>query len=395
MKKKKSFWKQLNAQLHLWLGLASGLIVLIVSVTGCVWTFQEEITNVTDHKLLFVTPESRAALPVSVLKQKAEAALGKPVDYITTYTSPDRAWEFMCYKASGMKNPVWALDEVAFYQSAYINPYTGQVTGVKDFTKDFFVIIKQLHWSLLLANRIGQPIVGWSVVIFVILLITGLILWWPKKWNKKSREQSFKIKWSGNFKRVNYDLHNVLGFYSLLLALVLGLTGMVFAFEWFQKTVYVVATQSVTPPQHPVVASDSTITGEGLDFAYYNTLKAMPGVHRIGLSPAGPEKAATISASGYWDDETYYNRDDLQFDKSTGKLLLHETRKDLNAGEKIANMNFDIHVGAIGGLPGKIIAFIISLICASLPVTGLMVWLNKGKKTKKKPVIHEQELVNS
>jgi uncharacterized iron-regulated membrane protein len=46
-------------------------------------------------------------------------------------------------------------------------------------------------------------------------------------------------------------------------------------------------------------------------------------------------------------------------------------------------MNYDIHVGAIGGIPGKILAFIISLICASLPITGLLVWLNKGKKKSK------------
>jgi uncharacterized iron-regulated membrane protein len=58
-------------------------------------------------------------------------------------------------------------------------------------------------------------------------------------------------------------------------------------------------------------------------------------------------------------------------------------------------MNYDIHVGAIGGLPGKIVAFIISLICASLPVTGFYVWWGKRKKSKKKPVVIREVAVAS
>jgi uncharacterized iron-regulated membrane protein len=44
-------------------------------------------------------------------------------------------------------------------------------------------------------------------------------------------------------------------------------------------------------------------------------------------------------------------------------------------------MNYDIHVGAIGGLTGKIIAFIASLVCASLPVTGFLIWWGKRRKS--------------
>jgi uncharacterized iron-regulated membrane protein len=80
--------------------------------------------------------------------------------------------------------------------------------------------------------------------------------------------------------------------------------------------------------------------------------------------------------------EIYYDRDDLQFDQYTGQLLniTHAARK--SRGQQLLEMNYDIHVGAIGGLPGKIIAFIISLICASLPVTGFYIWWEKRKKNK-------------
>ena len=55
-----------------------------------------------------------------------------------------------------------------------------------------------------------------------------------------------------------------------------------------------------------------------------------------------------------------------------------------NFGEKLRAMNYDIHVGSILGLTGKCMAFSASLIGASLPITGLFVWLGKKKKKKKR-----------
>jgi uncharacterized iron-regulated membrane protein len=171
----------------------------------------------------------------------------------------------------------------------------------------------------------------------------------------------------------------------MLLALVLAFTGMVWAFKWFQATVYVIAARSTTPPERKQFKSDTTLqlSANGLDIAYNYLLKEMPEAQRFGASTPAPAASAPIYMSGYYGKETYYDRDDFQFDKNSGKMLYRQTANDKNAGEKLINMNYDIHVGAIGGLPGKILAFIISLICASLPVTGLLVWLNKGKKKSK------------
>ncbi|WP_232538861.1 PepSY-associated TM helix domain-containing protein [Chitinophaga tropicalis] len=388
-KKGKSWGKKLNAWLHLWLGLVSGIIVLVVSITGCIFVFQKEISEWVHHDMYFVQPQKTAILPLSVLQEKAQAALGKetPVRNLIAFKEPNRAWEFMAY-APGDENALTIFGSVKHYKAAFVNPYNGEITAVHDFKKDFFVIIKYLHWSLLLNTKYGQPIVGWATFIFVVLLITGLILWWPKKWTKKTREQSFRIKWSGNFKRVNYDLHNVLGFYSMLLALIIAMTGMVWAFKWFQTTVYVVASRSVTPPKRVTATSDTLAlplaTGNPLDIAFTTMAKEQPKAKRYSVFYGQPTKASPIFMSAYKSKETYYDRDDYQFDKYTGKLLVRQTPKDKNAGEKIIGMNYDIHVGAIAGLPGKILAFFASLICASLPVTGFLVWWNKGKKDKKK-----------
>jgi len=393
----KSWGKKLNAWLHLWLGLVSGVIVLIVSITGCLFVFQKEINEWVHHDIMYVTPTGKPALPFSELEKKAQAAIGKemPIRGTITYRQPDRAWEFMTY-AEGDENALTIFGAHAYYKIAFVNPYTGAVTQVRDMRKDFFVIVKYIHWSLLLNDKYGQPIVGWATFIFVVLLITGLILWWPKKWTKKTREQSFKIKWSGNFKRLNYDLHNVLGFYALVISLVLALTGIVWSFKWFEATVYVIASRSVTPPKHKEVKSDTLALARAgvvpVDIAYAEAVKQFPEARRIGVWATPPTNTATLRMSVYWGKETFYDRDDLQFDKNTGKLLLRETAKDRNAGEKLIGMNYDIHVGAIAGLPGKILAFFASLICASLPVTGFLVWWHRGKKEKKTSKQHHKRV---
>jgi uncharacterized iron-regulated membrane protein len=410
---KKRTLKYWIGQIHCWLGLASGLVVLIVSITGCIFVFQKEILEFIYKDTYFIKPAGlpapasaallanaadpapAATLPLSVLQQKAQDTLGagRPICNITTYRQSDRSWEFMAYQTNDTALTYFGV--IGYYQSVFINPYTGEITGIRDYKYDFFPIVKYIHWSLLLNTDYGQPIVGWSTLIFVLLLITGIVLWWPKKWNKAYKDRSFKIKWKASFKRVNYDLHNVPGFYSLFPALFIALTGMVFSFRWFSTLVYVAASGTVTPPPQANVRSAKPVEGSllshrsagssiamnsnPLDKTFQQALEQLPHARRVVLSPAtGPE--GTIYVVGYKDGETYYGSDVLQFDQYTGRLLHRRNNKEKNSGERLIEMNYDIHVGAIGGLTGKIIAFIASLVCASLPVTGFLIWWGKRRR---------------
>ena len=379
--KHKSVFRKIVGWLHLWLGLVSGLVVLIVSITGCLFVFEKEISDVTHKKILFVEKAHSATVPLSAMKEKAQTVLGTsmPVQYIITHQQPDRAWEFMAYKENDSALTYFGATE--YFISVFVNPYTGEITGTRNYKTDFFNIIKFVHWSLLLNTQYGQPIVGWGTFIFVILLVTGLILWYPKKWNRATRQQAFKVKWKARFKRLNYDLHNVFGFYSMLLALILGLTGMVFSFQWFSGLVYAVAAGTTKTPQQKEIKSKDTAAVAAippLDIAFQSARAQLPDAKRIGISPASGEEG-TIYMYGYKGRETYYNYDQLQFDQYSGQLLHRRNDREKNKGEKLIEMNYDIHVGAIGGLTGKIIAFIISFICASLPVTGFLVWWGKRK----------------
>jgi uncharacterized iron-regulated membrane protein len=93
-----------------------------------------------------------------------------------------------------------------------------------------------------------------------------------------------------------------------------------------------------------------------------------------------------IAANANTDVGTYWKLDYRYFDQYTLKELpvdhIYGRITEADAADKLLRMNYDIHTGAILGLPGKMLAFFASLICASLPVTGFYIWLGRRKKVK-------------
>lgn len=376
--------KKLIGKIHLYLGLTSGLVVFIVSITGCIYVFSEEIFNATHKDMLYVSDTEAKPLPLTTLWEKAQSALGEEADISSgiVYQDPERTWTFYTYKSN--PDAVTYFGMVEQYKTTYLDPYTGEVKGVLNNKYEFFNLVKWLHWSLFLSTDYGQPIVGWSTFIFVCMLITGIVLWWPK--NKSARKQRFSIKWKARWRRVNYDLHNVLGFYISVVVLIIAFTGMVWAFSWFKSTVYVLASGTTTPPA--VENSTSTPAHKHtktapLDLALADVWAAYPNAYRISLSRPG-DSTGVIRAYVQQLEGVYYKNASFQYDQYSGKRLTARHHRDKNMGEKLITANYDIHVGAILGLPGKILAFLASLISTSLPITGVMIWWGRRKKNKQK-----------
>ncbi|PZR21586.1 MAG: hypothetical protein DI539_07670 [Flavobacterium psychrophilum] len=389
-KKKKTF-KQWIGQLHLWLGLTSGLVVLFLSITGCIFVFSQEISDWQREDALYVPKVTANRLPVSTIWNETYKAIGDSIQFndMHVYKDPRRSVEFHCYKAAeNAEDCFWYFDSIDYYYNVYVDPYTGKILAIYDQEIDFFNVVKMLHWSLLIHHPVGQQIVGWSTFIFVIMLITGIILWWPK--NKAARKQRFWFQWkdSTKWRRKNYDLHNILGFYIATIAIIIAFTGMVWAFTWFQAVVYVAGSQSITPPEQ--VVKKSTVSDgnrdAALDKAYEITLAKFKDADAMSLGkPADTAKTAVIDAYVQQYPGKYYVYHQLQFDQYSGKLLYVKNHSERNFGEKLITANYDIHVGAILGIPGKIIAFIASFVCMLLPISGFLIWWGRrNKKTAKK-----------
>lgn len=370
--------------IHRWLGIITGLVVIIISLTGCIYVFVDELKAVFYRDRLFVQTTHQTTQPLSVLMANARQALGKEIDIsrCDIYPSADRSWIFRAIKTNPDAIGHWNYYE--YYYRVYMNPYTGSVIQVEDTRNEFFQLVLSLHTDMLLGHRIGQPLVGICVLIFIVLLLSGLVLWWPKKGKKKALKQAFTIKWKAKFKRINYDLHNTLGFYVLVPALIITLTGTVYSFKWMDASIYAIFSggkQKTERRPSPIQTSGTTIA---LDRALSDVLNKYPKADmistRFSRQPGAPYDFQVRLQPG-----RTYHFNWLFYNATTGHLLSSYGTADLQLAEKVRALNFDLHVGSFAGLPGKILGFCICLICASLPITGFIIWLRPKKKKNKLP----------
>jgi len=360
--------------IHRWLGFISGLVVVIVSITGCLFVFQDEIQDALyDYRKVEVQHEPYL-LP-SQLKLVALKQFPKGEPGFTAYYGPDRpAMVMMTVPKLGSRY-------------VYINPYDGKFLYQENIERNFFIIVEYIHLYLLLPPAIGGQIVGWSVVIFVVLMITGIVLWWPKR--KSDRKRSFTIKWNGRWRRVNYDLHNVLGFYACSIALILAITGLSIAFDWVRTGINKTANLGQANVFEERELKSDTINKPAIpvntwDKGFLYAQSKSPQARMFLLYGDSKKASATVTVDAYYQPMHYYKSDSYEFDQFSAKPLRVLMHQNKSAGLKLNDMNYDIHVGQILGLTGKIIAFLTSLICASLPITGFVIWWGKRNKSKKK-----------
>ncbi|WBX99737.1 PepSY-associated TM helix domain-containing protein [Chryseobacterium gambrini] len=390
-KKKPSAFKKWTGKLHLWLGLGIGFLIFIISITGALYVFKDEIENATRKEVIYHNEQNidqKKILPIRTLEKAVVAQVKEkyPVHWVNIPIDKKMSYLFYWYEHDPKG---WNyFDEFPIYKVAYVNPYNGKVLGMYDEKNGFFQIVKMIHWSFLLKQSWGTYVVGIPVLIFVFMLISGIILWWPK--NKAARKQRFSFKWKNvqNWKRKNYDLHNVLGFYASVFALIFSITGLFYAFLFVQSSIYFIFSGGKTA--YPDFSSITTkapieLRTEGTLDKISNTVKAKyPDSYNFSIDLGHehmddhehPNFEVYVKHLSY----SYHKSSSLIFDENSGELLHTHDMKDKNFGEKTVGANYDIHVGSILGLPTKIIAFIVSLICASLPVTGFMIWWGRRKK---------------
>ncbi|MHA6696224.1 PepSY-associated TM helix domain-containing protein [Chryseobacterium sp. A321] len=395
-KKKKSRFKSTIKRLHLYFGLTIGALILIISLTGALYVFKEDFEKVQRQEITYHGEEnytSKNPLPIVNLEKQIELQVGEPypLHWVEIPINKSKSYKFFYFE----RNPeAWNyFDEYPIYKSVYINPYSGKVLSVQDEKMNFFALVKSIHWSYMLNSDWGKYVVGIPVICFLFMLISGIILWWPK--NKAARKQRFWFQWKNmkNWRRKNYDLHSILGFYASFIALVVTITGLFYSFYFIQAALYFAFSGGSTayPDYSHLKSLDKPLdtTEHVFDRVASQIDQMYPEAsaysfdlgHAHPFDHEDPENNLAVYVRGY--AQKYYNYSEVFFDQNSGRLLLNRPYETRNFGEKYIAANYDIHVGAILGVFGKILALISSLICASLPITGYLVWRGRTKKKKR------------
>ncbi|WP_263362406.1 PepSY-associated TM helix domain-containing protein [Flavobacterium collinsii] len=355
--------------LHKWLGLISGLIVFIVSITGCIFCFHDEIKDLTRKEWRFVEPQKKPFVFPSVLQERAKEILPNYKSTMVSYYGKNRS--AIVYTYADSEN-----------RYLYFNPYTGKHLKIEDPETDFFIIVERIHLYLLLPDYIGKHIIGSATIIFLLLVITGLIQWWPKR--KSDLKRSFTVKWSAKWRRVNYDWHNTSGFYISLLAAIIAITGLTFTYEWVGDGIYKTfnfggdkASETKAPIIDTTKFSSNSISA--IDRAFTTTVKLQPkaGMYYVTFPQ---QKGDIIGTGAYPHALRYDHQSNYSFHPNSGKLVQSDPYHKKSLGLQVVEMNYGIHTGQILDLPGKILAFLISLTAAALPVSGFIIWYGRNKK---------------
>ena len=365
-------------ELHKILGLTTGIVVFIVAITGCCWAFRDEIESLYDDYKK-VSPQNEPILTPTEAKMYAQEVFPNNHIHGTLFKKADDAIEVIFYDP-----------EPEFYQSVFLNPYTGKVIQVDDHLSGFFAFILKGHMRLWLPKDIGEQVVGASILVFMLIIISGIFLWVPKK--RKNLKQRLQFEWKSGtrWKRKNFDLHTIIGFYICSLALILAFTGSVMSYNWLKYVLYksmggdkeaafIIPENIGSPKQDEDVLP--------IDLLIPKLQAASPNAESFELHyPTGPDASIYVEVSN--SSGLYYDSDFRFFDQHTLEEIetpsIYGKYENAKVADKILRMNYDIHIGAIGGIAGKIIAFLVSLLTASLPVTGILLWYGRTYKKKHK-----------
>jgi uncharacterized iron-regulated membrane protein len=357
---------------HLVAGVFAGIVVLIMSVTGVLLTYQRQITLWADMRSLEAAPPSPTAerLPPAVLVERVlRTEKGNP----TALT-----WR------AGRDMPV----QVAFgrERTVFASAYTGEVLGQGGTgVRAFFRKVTDLHrWLGAGEERraLGKAITGASNLAFLFLVVSGFYLWWPSEWSRRMLRSITWFRRGLRPKARDFNWHNTIGFWSAIPLFFVVLSGVVISYPWASSLVFRSVGEAPPPPAEgggrpggkPLAPG---VALAGVDAFWPRVTERVPGWRIITLNlPKKPDAPFVFSIDRGNGGEPQ-KRASLTLDRATGRETKWEPFAATSPGRRLRSILRFAHTGEVLGIPGQTLAGIVSLGAAVLVWTGLSLSLRR------------------
>ena len=363
-----------NSHLNLWLWkwhMLAGLVclpfMLLLAITGIIYLFKADFNDALYSDVKYVQAK-KAVEKVSFNQQLAsvEAFSDKPVVklYLSDKPISDNLRAAAAFQVKGQGR---ARDMV------YVNPYTGVVTGQVMQKETLMYKVRKLHGELLLSKP-GTYVVELVASWFLVLLLTGMYIWWPKK--RFAGAGFFTIRRHLGKRTLLRDTHAVLGFWLSLFMLVILVGGLPWTdlfghnYKWLQKQ-----TDSGFPATwHAGVKSerqsDLSVKGLSIDeMVAVASAQQLPGKISISL-PQKSDDAFVVTNESFW----LSDQKALHFDQFSGELLKAHNWQDVGLMRDIRLMVMRLHQGEYGKLNWYGVLIVSSLFTLAL-VAGIWSYL--------------------
>lgn len=366
------------SKIHLWLSVPFGLIVTVICLSGASLVFEKEITEALNPHLYRVSHEAGSRqLPPSVIVERVMGQLPDSLRMASVQFSSDAdASCLVAFSNAGRR-------------TLSVNPYDGSINGWME-SNGFFQIMRRIHRWLLDAPAakgemsVGKFVVGTTTIVFVIIMVSGLVIWIPR--NRKSLSNRMSISLSKGWRRFWYDSHVALGFYATILLLVMALTGLTWSFGWYRNAAY------------SLFGAETDMGGKSAAHA----VKATPSDRREGKKPFNyvtwdiaweklrsvyPEYSYIKLGNGTAEvstnaDGRMRRLDKVVFDRVDGHILQIDKYDDAPVSQKLRGIFYSLHTGNWGGVWSKILYLLAALTGGVLPLSGYYLWLKKRRRSK-------------
>lgn len=371
--------RNLAFYLHRYLGLIVGLILIIVGITGSLLVFHNEIDRfLIGQQFGRLTPQQQQVPVETILQNVSQTYKDQPdlkIDSIDFNTVPD------------LPSKVWLKSEDDKWTEVLVNPYTNEIMGTRQWENTLFGIIYPLHYELF-AGTPGIVIVGIAALFLFILSVTGLILW--PGWRRLIA--GFKIKWNAHPKRVNFDIHKVIGIIAAIFLAMIAFTG--FCWNFYEQTEPIIYAATFTPkpvePVSQVIPGQEPITPSKI-LQRANT--ALPEATTTSISlPTEPDGVYRVNKK-FPQEREAWGRSQVYLDQYTGEVLRVKDVRSLSRGEAVLDAFSPMHYGTFGGLPTRILYVFIGLSPTILFITGLVMYRYRRRGTTvteepRQPIAH-------
>ena len=362
---------------HLVVAVGVAAVVVIMSATGVLLTYQKQMTTWADRRAVVAGPPTAGAerLPVEELLRRASAAAGASPTAITLRARADA--------------PV----EVSFGRERreLVSAYTGAPLGEGATTmRSFFRVVTAWHRTLGATgeNRaLGKSITGAANLGFLCLVLSGIYLWMPRNWSAAAIRNVtlFRRRLSGKARDFNW--HHVIGIWSAVPLAIIVASGVVISYRWAGDLVYrsmgetpppaAVGPAGATAPRAGQPGGESAPSLDGFNALFARAERRAPGWTSITAQlPAGRAKTVSFSLDRGMGGQPHL-RSTLVLDRVTASEVKWETFASQTAGRRLRSILRFAHTGEVLGVPGQTIAGLVTLGTLVLAWTGLALSLRR------------------
>lgn len=353
--------KKFLKQIHLWLSVPFGLIITIICLSGAILIFERDFGHIGQAE---VSSHGRLPLPMDSILRSAEAYLdgSNKIVGVSTYPDSEHAYKLMLAK------PAMA--------ALWIDQYTGQVIGRYE-RAEIFKLASAGHRRFFGKAKsegasgasTGKLIIGITTISLLLIIISGIIVWWPKRGQWKNK---LKISISHGAYHFWFDFHCVGGVISAAVLIICILTGLNWSFGWYRSTFYsVLGSEPAKSSSHKTPADNFPAWA-----AAYSQIQAENPDSEIRIY----QDEADVVVGGYGNQQATTT---YKIDPDDGTILSVKPYDEKVKSNHIKGWIYSLHVGSWLGWFTKILYLICVIIGAILPLSGYYLWI-KRLITKKK-----------